>query len=347
MTLGPIMLDVAGHELDAEDRELIAHPQVGAVILFARNYASPEQVQRLVADIHAVKSPRVLVAVDQEGGRVQRLREPFASLPPLRQIGRRYDVDRRAGLALAHECGWLMASEMRAVGIDLSFAPVVDVDRGVSEIIGDRAFHRRPECVAALARAYMSGMREAGMAPTLKHFPGHGAVTLDSHVALPVDRRDADQLKRDLLPFRKLATEAAMGVMTAHVVYPAIDDLPASFSRRWIRAVLRRRFGFPGAVFSDDLSMAGAAAVGSMGERAATALQAGCDMLPVCNDRSAAAALLDDMAGREDPLAQLRLARLHGRGGVPLAELAGDPRHRDAVAQIARLSDTDDFHLDA
>ena len=339
------MLDVAGLELDAEDRELIAHPQTGGVILFARNYESFDQLRKLVEDIHDVKSPRVLVAVDQEGGRVQRFREPFTRLPPLRTLGHHYDMDRRRALGLAHECAWLMASELRAAAVDLSFAPVVDLDWGVSEIIGNRAFHKRPEAVTALARAYVAGMKDAGMAATLKHFPGHGAVALDSHLALPVDRRDAEQLKQDLLPFRKLAA-GVTAIMTAHIVYPALDELPASFSRRWIQAVLRGRFGFTGAVVSDDLSMAGAAAMGAVEERARRALAAGCDLLPVCNDRSAAAAVLEALSGHEDPLAQLRLLRLHGRGQLDFGELLGQERHRAALADLDDLAGSHEFHLD-
>jgi len=228
MSLGPLMVDIAGTELTPEDVQVLSHPLVGSVILFSRNYRDVAQVSSLTAAIRAVRSPALLVAVDHEGGRVQRFRDGFTRLPPARTLGRRYDEDRREGLSLAKGAGWLMASELRAVGVDFSFAPCVDLDYGVSEIIGDRAFHRDPEAVAALAVAYMSGMREAGMAAVAKHFPGHGAVIADSHVALPIDRRKFVDLEADIRPYRPLIENNLAGVMGAHVVFPAVDPLPAA-----------------------------------------------------------------------------------------------------------------------
>jgi len=314
MTLGPLMIDVQGTMLQPIERELLQHPLVGSVILFARNYENPRQLQQLVADIHAVRNPALIVGVDHEGGRVQRFREGFSRLPPLRRIGHEHDAAPRAGLALARELGWLMAAELRAVGVDLSFAPCVDLDYGVSEVIGDRALHANPEVVGALAVAYMHGMRSAGMVATAKHFPGHGAVVADSHHALPVDRRSLADLEPDIAPYRVLIANALAGVMVAHVLYPEIDDVPASASQRWIRGYLRNELRFQGVVFADDLSMAGAAAVGGIVERAEKALAAGCDVLPVCNHRESVIALLDGFEAPVDAAAALRRVRLRGRG---------------------------------
>ncbi len=226
MSLGPLMIDIAGTELTAEDIKVLSHPLVGSVILFTRNYRDIAQLTALTAAIRAVRSPQLLIAVDHEGGRVQRFREGFTQLPPARLLGRRYDQDRREGLSLAHAVGWLMASELRIVGVDFSFAPCVDLDYGVSEIIGDRSFHKDPDVVAALGVAVMSGMREAGMAAVAKHFPGHGAVIADSHVALPVDRRKFVDLEADIRPYRPLIDNNLAGVMGAHVVFPRSTRCP-------------------------------------------------------------------------------------------------------------------------
>lgn len=331
MTLGPVMVDLAGIALEPDEREMLAHPQVGGVILFTRNHEEPEQLRRLVAEIHAIRVPALLVAVDHEGGRVQRFRTGFTRLPPAREIGRRYAASRADGIALARQLGWLMAVELRAAGIDLSFAPCVDLDYGVSQAIGDRALHANAAATGELAVAYMLGMREAGMAATAKHFPGHGAVAADSHVAMPVDRRAFADVEADLQPYRRMISNGLSSVMAAHVVFPAVDEWPASLSRRWIVDILRGEFGFQGAVFADDLSMAGAAAFGDIAARSRQALAAGCDVLPVCNDRATVLALLAEPAAAVDPVSPLRLARLHGRevGG---AMLAGNPRWQAAVA---------------
>jgi len=331
MTLGPVMADVSGVALEPVEREILAHPQVGSVILFTRNYESPEQLRRLVADIHAIRSPPLLVAVDQEGGRVQRFRDGFTRLPPAAAIGRRYRADRAAGLALARELGWLMAAELRAVGVDLSFAPCVDLDYGVSRVIGDRALHSEASAVAELSVAYLLGMRDAGMAATAKHFPGHGAVAADSHVALPVDRREWPDLEADFAPYRRLIANGLPAVMAAHVVFPAVDERPASLSSRWIRDVLRGELGFQGAVFADDLSMAGAAAFGDIAARGRLAIEAGCDVLPVCNDREATVRLLAALEREPEPVSRMRLVRLHGRDAAA-GPLDADPRWQAAVA---------------
>ena len=239
MTLGPLMVDVAGTGLTDEDRRVLSHPLVGAVILFSRNYESPAQLETLVAEIRSIRRPALLVTVDHEGGRVQRFRDAFTALPPQRAIGHAYDLNPEAGRRLAWQCGWLLAAELRAAGVDLSFAPCVDLDHGVSEVIGDRAYHRDPEVVATLALACMQGMRSAGMAATAKHFPGHGAVVADSHKALPVDRRPLEALDGELLPYRRLIANGLPAVMVAHVLFPEVDDAPAGFSKRWIQQELR------------------------------------------------------------------------------------------------------------
>lgn len=347
MTLGPLMIDLKGVAIEPDERDLLEHPLVGGVILFSRNYESPAQLARLTADIHALRTPRLLVGVDHEGGRVQRFRDGFTRLPALRAIGRRHVADPGAGVALARQLGWLMAAELRACGVDLSFAPCVDLDYGVSEVIGDRAFHARAERVSELSVAYLMGMRDAGMAGTAKHFPGHGAVTADSHVALPVDRRELADLDADLMPYRRLIANGLLSVMAAHVVFPEVDRLPASLSRHWIEGELRGRLGFRGAVFTDDLSMKGAAAFGSIIERAGLALAAGCDMLPVCNERAAVETLLEGLRDEPDPLRQVRLVRLHGRGSAGLAELQSQPRWRDSAAAAAHCLDVPELRLDA
>src|SRR5450755_1257694 len=337
MSLGPLMVDIGAPELSAEDREVLAHPLIGSVLLFARNYHSREQLIALVASIRALRSPALLVAVDHEGGRVQRFREQFTRLPAARLIGHRYDADRREGLAIAQTAGWLMAAELRSVGIDFSFAPCVDLEFGLSEIIGDRAFHRDADVVGSLAVAYMAGMREAGMAATAKHFPGHGAVTADSHVALPVDRRALADLEPDLRPYRLLIANLLPAVMAAHVVYPQIDALPASLSHRWLVGILRGNLGFHGCIFADDLTMAGAAAFGDVHARARLAAAAGCDVLPICNDRKGVHTVLDQFKPDVvNPASQARLVHMRGRGNWS-ADLAADARWQDAVERVRAL----------
>ncbi|MGI9246030.1 MAG: beta-N-acetylhexosaminidase [Steroidobacteraceae bacterium] len=347
MTLGPLMVDVAGTELTAEDRRVLAHPLVGAVILFTRNFDSAAQLQRLVTDIRNVRKPPLLVTVDHEGGRVQRFRRDFTVLPPQRAIGRVYDVDPEAGRRLAWQCGWLLAAELRSVGIDLSFTPCIDLDYGVSEVIGDRAYHRDPEVVSRLAVACMQGMREAGMAATAKHFPGHGAVVADSHKSLPIDRRPLNELQDEMLPYRRLIANGLASVMVAHVLFPEVDEAPAGFSRRWIQQELRWGLGFTGAVFSDDLSMGGAAFAGSVPERARRAIDAGCDLLPVCNDRASVLATLDELADAADPLSQVRLVRLHGRPMPSFADLQCSARWTECRAAVDHCRDAPSLQLDA
>ena len=347
MTLGPLMIDLEGTQVSAEERELLRHPLIGGVILFTRNYADPAQLTQLVAEIHALRTPALIVAVDHEGGRVQRFRQGFSQLPSARRIGHAFDADPRQGLALAHAMGWLMAAELRAHGVDLSFAPCVDIDHGVS-FITDRAFHRRPEAVSQLAAAYVHGMREAGMAATAKHFPGHGAVAADSHLTLPVDRRELADLDGDLMPYRRLIANGLPAVMVGHLLFPAVDAAPASLSGRWIGGVLRGRLHFQGVVFADDLSMGGAAETyGDVVARAAGALAAGCDMLPVCNRRDAVLQLLARLNMPPEPASGLRLIRLHGRECYAPEELRSRPEWRQARELLAACAAAPALSLDA
>jgi beta-N-acetylhexosaminidase len=348
MSLGPLMIDLLGTTVTAEERELMRHPLVGGVILFTRNYVDPDQLTELVAAIHAQRRPPLIVAVDHEGGRVQRFRTGFSVLPPARRIGKEFDLDPRAGLELARRMGWLMAAELRSHGVDISFAPDVDLDYGVSEIIGDRAFHSRPDVVGQLAVAYMHGMRDAGMAATAKHFPAHGAVVADSHLTLPVDRRELPDLTDDLGPYSRLIANGLPAVMVAHVLFPAVDSVPASLSSRWVRGVLRAELRFQGVVFTDDLSMGGAAAAyGDIVTRARHALAAGCDMVPVCNDRAGVVRLLDRLDVEPEPTSRLRLVRMHGKDGLPRSELSSLPEWRRSRELLARCTAAPTLNLEA
>jgi beta-N-acetylhexosaminidase len=341
------MLDLDGPALTATEQELLRHPLVGGVILFTRNYESPAQLAALTAAIHAARQPPLLIAVDHEGGRVQRFRDGFSPLPPCRAFGALYDASPSRALALAQQGGWLMAAELRALGVDFSFAPVLDLDRGVSRVIGDRAFHRDPDIAARLARRFMDGMKRAGMTAVGKHFPGHGGVAADSHDAVPVDPRGfADIAQGDLVPFERLIHAGLPALMPAHVIFPAVDSLPAGFSRRWLQDILRGELDFHGAVFSDDINMAGAGVAGDYPERAAAALGAGCDMVLVCNNRPAAVRVLDALTRDADPAAQIRLMRMHGDRERPAPETlrAGQP-WRDATAALAELIGTPELGL--
>jgi beta-N-acetylhexosaminidase len=333
------MLDLAGTALSAEERERLRHPLVGGVILFSRNYESPEQVRALVQEIHALREPQLLVAVDHEGGRVQRFRSGFTALPPMRRLGELHDENPKRALRLAETVGWVLGAELRAVGVDFSFAPVLDLDRGVSQVIGDRAYHADPEIVAELAHMTVRGLQRAGMAAVGKHFPGHGSVAPDSHVALPVDERDYDDIAaQDLLPFERLVRYGLPGIMPAHVIYSRVDPQPAGFSAFWLQEVLRRRLGFQGVIFSDDLSMEGAKGAGDIVARGRLALSAGCDMVLVCNDSAAAARLLDGLGEHDDPVSHLRLVRLHGRRAPDRAQLVADNAYHDAVRMTLNLA---------
>lgn len=294
--LGPLMLDLQGTTLSDQEAETLARPVVGGLILFARNYQNPQQLQELTAAIRSVRE-NILICVDQEGGRVQRLKEGFLPLPPLRAIGKVYEADAKRGLALAEVCGWAMAAEVVHHGIDFSFAPVLDLFNTASEVIKDRAFAADFSTVSTLAHAYIEGMNEAGMAATGKHFPGHGTVVADSHFELPIDSRPADEiLGSDYQAFAN-CIEFLGAIMPAHVKYPQLDPECAGFSTYWIQQKLRQELGFEGVVFSDDLTMAAAHEAGDVSTRAAKALAAGCDMVLVCNDSAAALEVADYLEG--------------------------------------------------
>jgi beta-N-acetylhexosaminidase len=347
ISLGQLMLDIDGLELSAEDRELLVHPKVGGVILFSRNYKHREQLTALCQEIHALRSPRLLIAVDQEGGRVQRFRDDFLALPPAKAYGALYDTNPRQAMYVCEQAGWLMAAELVECGVDFSFAPVVDLDHGVSDVIGDRAFHHTVDGVVDLARAWVRGMHRAGMAVVMKHFPGHGAIVEDSHVAIPVDARPLKEIAaQDMLIFERMVLSGVEGVMPAHVYYPALDaKYPASFSRKWLD-LLRQQFRFTGAIFSDDISMEGASKIGDYGKRATRALTAGCDMVVVCNHREGAIAALNSLSRRKnDAVSDLRFVRFHAQKRPTLTRVARLPRYKDTVKLLQKLEYNDQPQL--
>ncbi len=314
MTLGPVMLDIAGTALDDADRKRLRHPQVGGVILFSRNYQNPAQLAQLCQEIHALRDPRLVVAVDHEGGRVQRFRDGFQAIPAMGHLGDLYDDEPQQAIHCAETFAWVMSSELLSYGVDLSFAPVLDIANPISSVIGDRAFHKNPETICHLANAWVRGMRRAGMEAVGKHFPGHGSVEGDSHHVMPFDRRIFAEIEAlDLIPFRRVIATHLTGIMMAHVIYDQVDQHAAGYSRYWIDTVLRGQLEFEGVVFSDDLSMSGAESVGGYGERARASLDAGCDILLVCNNPQGADEVLDSLAGYSNPTTQLRMVRLHGQ----------------------------------
>lgn len=323
---GSLMVDIAGTWLTSEDRQFLRQPEVGGLIIFARNIESPRQVRELSASIRAIR-PDLLLAVDQEGGRVQRLRQGFVRLPAMRAI-----ADNPNAEFLAEQCGWLMATEVLAVGLDLSFAPVLDLDYQRSAVVGSRSFEGDPERAALLAGAFIRGMNDAGMAATGKHFPGHGWAEADSHVAIPNDERSLETIRaNDLVPFARLSKQLA-ALMPAHVIYPKVDAQPAGFSRRWLQEILRGELDFDGVIFSDDLSMAGAHVVGDAASRIEAALNAGCDMGLVCNDRAAAELALS-AAQRMKISAPANIARMRGQG-LATTEYRQHPRWLAALGAL-------------
>lgn len=337
---GPVMVDVAGLSLTAQEVQRLQHPLTGGVILFARNFSDRSQLSALVAEIHGCRNEPLLVCVDHEGGRVQRFRsDGFTTLPDMRQLGERFDTDPLGALRIACDVGYVLAAELRACGVDFSFTPVLDLDYGRSEVIGRRALHHSPTVVAKLARALLQGLALGGMAACGKHFPGHGWVTADSHHAVPVDERPLQEiLDADALPYGALTDRVLPSVMPAHVIYPQVDSQPAGFSRRWLNDILRLQLQFDGVIFSDDLCMAGAGVAGDILARAQAALNAGCDMVLVCNQPDEADALLQrlpmpDMAERRQ-----RLRRLQPGGKSPSwAELQASRMYQQAKASVLAL----------
>lgn len=343
MSLGPVMLDVVGTELTTDDIRRLRHPLVGGVILFARNFTSCAQLKALTASIHEVRQPPLLIAVDHEGGRVQRFREGFTKIPAMREFGKIWDTNPRRAKDLALEAGWILAAELRAHGVDFSFAPVLDMDYGESQVIGDRAFHRSTQAIEELAQALVLGLRKGGMAAVAKHFPGHGFVAADSHVAIPVDERSFVEIeKHDIEPFRRLIDSGIQAVMPAHVIYPKVDALPAGFSKIWLQQVLRKHLGFNGVIFSDDLSMEGAVVAGTVTQRAMAALQAGCDMVLLCNKPDLADELLENMEGNMPAQSLARLARMHGkRKPLSMVALHEDAAFVQAVHNVGNVGKAD------
>ncbi|HEX7749126.1 MAG TPA: beta-N-acetylhexosaminidase [Bordetella sp.] len=341
---GPVVVDVAGTKLAKEEKQRLRHPLVGGVILFARNFENREQLCALTRKIHEARDEPLLIAVDHEGGRVQRFREDgFTVLPPMRALGRAWDADPLTAMRMACEAGYVLAAELRACGVDMSFAPVLDLDYGVSKVIGTRAFHRDPRVVAMLARALIQGLAQAGMAACGKHFPGHGFVGGDSHHEIPVDDRTlARVLKDDAAPYGWLGDGVLQAVMPAHVIYPKVDAQPAGFSRRWVQEILRGQMGYDGVVFSDDLTMEGATVAGDITARARAALGAGCDMVLVCNRPDLADELLarleDDPPYAHPAVAVARMRRLMPR--LPAASwdaLQDEVRYQRARRMLAPL----------
>ena len=338
MTLGPVMIDVASTQLDSDDREVLRHPAVGGVILFTRNYDSPSQLTALCRAIRALRTPPLLIGVDHEGGRVQRFHTGFTRIPSMGRYGELYASEPDYALALARESGWLVSRELLRFGIDLSFTPVLDLDIDRSAVIGARAFSDDPDTVSALARAWIGGMDEAGMASVAKHFPGHGAVTEDSHHVLPQSGASlCDFLTHHLMPYQQLVAAGLAGVMTGHLSVPAVDASPATFSRIWLQQILRDRLGFQGAIISDDLSMSGAATWGDAGTRAQAALDAGCDLLLVCNDRAASEQVLQTLQWQVDADGNRRRTSLYGRPKAVSSISAVAPRLDNARRSVATL----------
>lgn len=335
LPLGPVMLDPLGLALTDEDRRRLLHPATGAAILFARNYQDPAQLQALTAEIRALREPELLICVDHEGGRVQRFREGFTGLPPMRALGRLWDRDRDAAKAVAHATGYVMGAELAAHGLDFSFAPVLDLDYGASGVIGDRALHYDPLAAGRLAAALVGGLAAAGLAAVGKHFPGHGYASADSHVAVPTDERPLQEiLRKDVAPYGPAIRAGLAGVMPAHVIYSRVDREPAGYSRFWLQDVLRGQLGFTGLIFSDDLSMEGASTAGGIPVRGAAALAAGCDMVLLCNDPAGQDALLDEL--REQPAPPLeRLERMRRRGGRDLRKSVAFREAQEAFGALA------------
>ena len=329
-----MVVDVLGPVLTEEDRERIRHPAAGAVILFARNYENPEQLAALTADVERQREPALPVCVDHEGGRVQRFKEGFTAIPPMRTLGKQWDRDREKARELATSIGYVIASELGAHGVDFSFAPVLDLDYGGSSVIGDRALHFDPTAVGALGACLVKGLAQGGVGAVAKHFPGHGYAEADSHVAVPRDERSFREIARkDIVPYKAVIEAGLAGVMPAHVIYPQVDSQPAGYSTHWLQEVLRKQLGFQGIVFSDDLSMEGAAVAGGPPERARAAMQAGCDMVLLCNNPAGLDALLQSL-GEVQMANPERLDRMRKQGGRDLRKSVAYREAQEALQSL-------------
>ena len=338
MGRGFIMTDISGRELTSADRDLLLEENVGGVILFSRNYESPQQISKLVQEIRNLKSPPLLVAVDHEGGRVQRFRNGFTDIPAMRKIGRLYEINANVALKVSETVGWIIGAELRSVGIDLSFAPCVDLDWGVSSVIGDRSFHKNKYAVENLAYHFSKGMRESGMSPVAKHFPGHGAVAIDSHEDLPIDRREFSKLLDDIYPYESLIRKNTVSaVMMAHIIYKEADNLPASISEYWMQNHLRNQLNFDGVIFSDDLSMHALRDYGDTVTRAEKALRSGCDMILICNDRDNTKKVIQAKKNHSNYNSMIRIARVSGKKTYSLGELQNDQKWKSARDLIEKF----------
>lgn len=347
LSLGPLMVDLEGLTLTDAERALLLEPSVGGVILFARNFQNPEQLIELTEQIHQLRKPKLIIAVDQEGGRVQRFKEGFTLLPAPNRFQRWYNQHPKSALATAREIGWLMASELLACGVDMSFAPVLDLNYGTSDVVTSRAYHRKPDAVSQLARETVIGMREAGMQAVGKHFPGHGYIKADSHIANPVDDRPYRDLKMaDLIPFERLIRAGIAGIMPSHVIYSQIDQQPAGYSVTWLQKILRQQLRFEGVIFSDDLSMKAADAEPDCLQRAFRALSAGCDMVMACNHTDRLPRLAQALNDYEfEPASQMRLSRLHGRPVLDWQTLSDNSRWQKAQQAAHQLIQDRQNHL--
>lgn len=336
--LGPVMVDVGGYTLTDDDRHLLLNPLVGGVILFSRNFESENQIFSLIKEIKKLRNPALLVAIDHEGGRVQRFKDPFTTIPALNVLGKKYDEAPDIALEHAEVFGWLTAIELLAFDIDFSFTPVLDVDYGVSGVIGDRAFHSSPEVIATLAAAYIKGMHQAGMAATGKHFPGHGGVSADSHTDIPVDNRDLSFLfENDMIPFNKLCSGSLDGIMPAHVIYEKVTKDPAGFSSFWLKEILRDKLKFEGVIFSDDLDMKGASVISEKYSlRAHAALDAGCDMALVCNNRNAANEVVEKLQYPITEQTSQHLLTMRGKTSMNWDDLTQTEQWQRAVNIISQ-----------
>ena len=335
LPLGPAVIDVVGPALTDEDRIRLRHPATGGVILFSRNYQNPEQLSSLTDEIEKLREPALLLCADHEGGRVQRFREGFSAIPPMRTLGRLWDRDAAAAREAARAIAYVVGAELAAHGVDFSFAPVLDLDYGSSSVIGDRALHFDPTAVGALGACIVKGFADAGMGAVGKHFPGHGYAAADSHVAVPRDDRKMIEIqKKDIVPFRMAIEAGLAAVMPAHVIYGQVDAEPAGYSKHWLQEVLRSKLGFQGIIFSDDLSMEGASVAGGVPERARAALAAGCDLVLLCNDPAGQQVLVDSL--KDVPLANAeRVERMRKKGGRDLRKSVA---YREALELLKGLA---------
>lgn len=346
MSLGPLMVDIESTQLTQADITRLKHPLIGGVILFARNFESSKQLIELTTEIRSLRNPHLLIAVDHEGGRVQRFQKEFTRLPAMLELGKIWNHRPQQAKNLAKQLGFVMSAELSACGIDFSFAPVLDVDHGQSSVIGDRAFHRSPSAIAELAHSLMMGLKLNGMAAVGKHFPGHGFIKADTHHELAIDHRSYEDIEmEDLIPFKQLIDFGITGIMAAHIIYSSVDKHPAGFSKYWLKTILRNELGYEGCVFSDDLSMKGTEGYGNIVDRARIALEAGCDMVLVCNDSLSCDVLLDKLEWETSAINLARLARMRGRFNFSsLIKLHEEASFVQAVNEIDQIG-KDNFEL--